>query len=586
MIFSIAILILVGIIAFFQYTQGFFSATISAFLAAVSAAMAISYEEPIVNSWLGGKFADEANGMILIVIFAASYIILRVIFDTAIPGNVRLPFLLDKVGAGVMGIFTGLFTAGILALGAQMLPFGPTIAGYGRFETNEPRQVQLASQFGQAQDMFVNDELKNDKFDPDQQKKMILPVDDWVVGFASYLSEPTASLSGDRTVTSVHPDWLNELFADRLGIEAGGKHVAFNIGKTKQVDVTAVYAPDSLPQVSGESTDIRKEAPPAIVKSSSQQMLLVVRTMIDKDATDGDNLFRFSMATSRLIANGKIYYGIGTVADGTTLAASRLDDPLFMEITGGTKGADIAFLVPPSDVLANTKGPKKIADGVMLQIKRMGWVDLSGKELATDIPASADVALFRKPDVLKLIHPPEEQVQAPLEYQDIKTDDHIFTQINVGTPDADVKDTQLSSGTVSLKDHKFSKLDINATDTIQRMKQGGYPIDELYTSSGKSIIQISCRPSGDNPWQWADALSQFELEDKDGHKYPPSGAIAKLKEANGQDKLAATYDADTPPSSLSSQDGRPTDVYIIYQVPSGTQPKQWDYQGKLVHSTQ
>jgi hypothetical protein len=184
------------------------------------------------------------------------------------------------------------------------------------------------------------------------------------------------------------------------------------------------------------------------------------------------------------------------------------------------------------------------------------------------------------------MHPREEAVTAPLDFQDIQTSDKLFTQINVGTPDADVSSQQLDSGTVSLKDKKFSKLDINATDTIQRMKQGGYPIDQFYAGTGKTIIQVSCRPNGDNAWQWAGDISQYQLEDKDGHKYPPSGAIAKLKEASGQDKMAAIYDASNPPSSLATQDGRPTDVYLIYQVPAGTQPKQWDYQGKLVHSMQ
>lgn len=587
MIFSIIILLLVGVIAFFHYTQGFFSAAISALLAAISAALALSYEEVIVNNWLAGKFADEANAIVLLVSFAVIYCVLRFIFDAVIPGNVRLPVLMDKIGAGVMGLIAGFFAAGIVAIAAQMLPFGPTIAGYERFPTNDTRSVVLQTPgFGQARDVDIHDELKNDTFDPDSQKKMILPVDDWVVGFVSYLSQPSGALAGAQPVTAIHPDWLNELFADRLGIEVGGKHVAYNAGKMQQVQVAGVYAPESLPQVSGESTDIRQTQPAASVKSSSGQLLLVVRTMFNRDATDEDNLLRFSTATCRLVANGKVYYAIGTVADGNTLVASKLDDPLFIEIAGGDKGADLAFLVPPSDVLApTTKGqPPHLAEGVLLQVKRLGWVDLANKPVSPSMPASTDVALLRKPDVQKKIHPPEEEVAAPLSYQDIQTSDKIFTEINVGTPDADVKDQQLNSGVVSLHGSKFTKLDINPTDTIQKMRQGGYPISELAAANGKVIIQISARPSGDNPWAWADTLGEFTLVDTDGHKYKPSGALAKLKAPTGQDKLAAEYNVATPVTSMSPVEGRPTDVWVIYQVPAGTHAKQWDYQGKLAHA--
>ncbi|HWB53365.1 MAG TPA: CvpA family protein [Tepidisphaeraceae bacterium] len=587
MIFSILILVLVGIIAFFHYTQGLFSAAISALLAIVSAAIALSYEEVIVNTWLQGKFADEANAIVLVVTFAVVYCVLRFIFDAAVPGNVRLPVLADKVGAGVFGVIAGIVTAGIIAIAAQMLPFGPVIAGYGRFETVASRHVILSEGMRQAQDMEIHDELKNG-FDTDSQRKLILPVDDWVMNFVSYLSEPSGALAGERTVTSIHPDWLNELFADRLGVEVGGKRVAMNVGKNQQVKVTGVYAPASLPEIGGESKDIREQQPSGEVKSNSSQMLLVVRIMFDRDATDDDNLVRFSMANCRLIVDGKAYYGIGTVANGQTLLASNLDDPLFIPIKGADHGADVAFLVPPSDVLASNNkpaGPMKLSDNVLLQVKRLAWVDLSGKKVSSDISASPDVSLLRTPDVEKLIKPAQVGISAPLDYQKTEYNAIMFTSINVGTPDANVNDQQLTSGTISLHDKKFSKLDINPTETIQRLKQGGYPVNEFYAATGKSIIQVYCQPSGDNAWKWADVLDQFTLVDSDGHRHKPSGAVAKLIEANGQEKMVAEYNAESPITSFSSEQGTPTDIWLIYQVPAGTQAKQWDFKGKLVHTT-
>src|SRR5438067_853723 len=93
MIFSIIILLLVGGIAYYHYAQGFFSATMSAMIAVVAAVLAVSYHETLVLTLLKGKFADYAIGMGMIAIFALIYIVLRTVFDKAVPGNIRLPVI-------------------------------------------------------------------------------------------------------------------------------------------------------------------------------------------------------------------------------------------------------------------------------------------------------------------------------------------------------------------------------------------------------------------------------------------------------------------------------------------------------------
>src|SRR4051794_30293863 len=129
MIFSLIVIILLAAIAYFHYTQGLFSAAISAFCAVLAGVLAFSYHETVIFSLLRGKVADYAHGMILIALFALIYTVLRVIFDTLIPGNLRIPTLIDRVGAAVMGLIAGVFALGIFAIAAQSLPFGPSIAG-------------------------------------------------------------------------------------------------------------------------------------------------------------------------------------------------------------------------------------------------------------------------------------------------------------------------------------------------------------------------------------------------------------------------------------------------------------------------
>src|SRR3954452_24848457 len=104
MIFSIIILAIVGVVAYFHYAQGFFSALLSAICAVLASLIALSYQETVVEMLLKGKAADSANAMITVVLFALSYVILRTLFDKMIPGNVRVPLMVDKVGAAASGV--------------------------------------------------------------------------------------------------------------------------------------------------------------------------------------------------------------------------------------------------------------------------------------------------------------------------------------------------------------------------------------------------------------------------------------------------------------------------------------------------
>src|ERR1700689_4272756 len=161
MLLGFIILLLIGVIAFFHYVQGFFSATVSAIITVIAALLAVSYHEMVVNMVLKGKVPDEADAMVLCVLFAAIYIILRLIFDAAVPGNVRVPVLVDKIGAAVMGIIAGIFTTGIFALAAQSLPFGPSVGMYSRYPLKDKQPVVVPTA-RQQEDSFVYDELNGE----------------------------------------------------------------------------------------------------------------------------------------------------------------------------------------------------------------------------------------------------------------------------------------------------------------------------------------------------------------------------------------------------------------------------------------
>jgi uncharacterized membrane protein required for colicin V production len=398
MILSLLVLILVGVIAFFHYTQGFFSATLSAIICVLAAVMAVSYDEPLVDALLKGKMADQAHACMLIVIFAGVYCLLRFAFDAMVPGNVRFPVLVDKIGAGVMGLIAGLFAGGIFAIAAQMLPFGPTVGMFSRYELSKPRDVVVPTG-GRSIDAQVIDEVKADRIDPTTpQNKLIIPADDLVIAMTQKLSD-NGSLAGD---------YLGELSAARLGIQVGAKMTAYNFPGQQTLTVAGVFTAPALPEIDEEVPTIRGARDPAlppVVKSDPTQMILIIRAKFSASAADdGDRKFRFSPASVRLKAgppgNEKDYHPIGTL-EGTNLIYNDKPDDFLIADAG--KGADLVFLVPPEDVCPEAADPKakdlKIAPGTFLEVKRYAREDLSGKPIApiSDLAADPSIELLRKP---------------------------------------------------------------------------------------------------------------------------------------------------------------------------------------------
>src|SRR5580658_534795 len=91
MVLSLLLIALAGVVAYFHYTQGAFSATISAIIATIAAIVAVGFHENVAAWMVGGKFTEEAAAIALCLLFAATYIALRVAIDYLVPGNVRLP---------------------------------------------------------------------------------------------------------------------------------------------------------------------------------------------------------------------------------------------------------------------------------------------------------------------------------------------------------------------------------------------------------------------------------------------------------------------------------------------------------------
>ncbi len=418
MILSIFLMLLVLAVAFFHYLQGFFSATISAVLAAVSVLVAFTYYEPIVTMLNPGKFADDAHAMVLVALFSLTYIFLRLIFDKLVSGNVRMPPTLDKVGGAIMGLIVGILALGLIAVAAQAMPFAASIGGYSRYQIRPPQPIGVPISEHQNADRTVYDELNGYYIstapggkEAGHESLVGLPLDDLVLGFVYHTSNG-GSTAGVQPFARIHPDYLQELFGNRIGIELGAKRSAQPVVGSEVVSVLGVYTVKSIPQVDSELATLRKRGDDDKldkVLNDPTHVLLVVRVQFKLDATDTDRITRVSTGAVRLVAEVNVdgqlryreYFPLGTVEGGKTLMVNKPDDFLFVQ---ADKAADFLFDIDPSALPDLKVLPAKIPEDspMFVEAKRYGRVPLAGKDIEALEPSDM-VAVMRKKMVLDAV---------------------------------------------------------------------------------------------------------------------------------------------------------------------------------------
>jgi hypothetical protein len=599
MILGIIVLLLIAGVTYWHYAQGFFSATFSAISAVLAAVLAVSYHEIVVMSLLRGAMADYANGLVLGAMFAILYIIFRTLFDNLVPGNIRLPLYVDRVGGAAMGLIAALFTAGIFALAAQALPFGPTVGGYARYALDDSREIQVMPGGGSRKiDVMVEDQLKEDRFEPAAKQKLWVPADDFVLATVQKLSDG-GSLAGAQALSNVHPDYADELFGQRLGVQVGAKRTALNLPGTKEqvtVPTPGVFRFDkdvSKNQLDAELETIHQRAV-TFKPTKPADFPLVVRVMFEHNASDSDGIMRVSPANVRLVANGTNYWPVGTVENGNMIYLNKMDDFLIIDIKAKDKGADFIFFVDPSDVLTGGEKDKdrKVKDGVFIEVKRLAQIDLGGQELQPKVKPSPSVEVLRKPEVKEkdkkggkggAAAQEAAAAAAPIVVGTVNVSDKLFTPINVGSGDANLTNAQLKSGTCSTKDKKFTKLNIEPVDSIRLLSEGSFAIDTFFVTPGQKMVQVAATPpaEGGDAWAWANNIGKFALTDASGKSHKAAGAWAKVKQQNS-DRMVAAYNSAGGTPSITQSEGRPTDCWIAFLVPSGTQLKQLTYDGKPI----
>ncbi|BAM03624.1 CvpA family protein [Phycisphaera mikurensis] len=280
MILNILVLVLVLAMAIFWSTQGLFSAFIHLVATVVAGAIAFAVWEPVTLGLLLDPLTSWAWATGLLLPFALALIVLRILSNKVIGGNLKLPSLADQGLAGLVGAVSGVLTAGVCLLGVSFLPLGPALLGY------QPVEVQTTARLGPP----TNDAVTT---------SLWIPVDRLTADFFAFAS--THGFSSHRPLGLLRPDLDEAAARFRIGQFYDPNASLVANPSTVAVEAVRVYdgeLPAEVPALLGQF--IAESAP---TRNGDRLVLVTTRWEALKDtATFDEGILRLPPVQTVLLA--------------------------------------------------------------------------------------------------------------------------------------------------------------------------------------------------------------------------------------------------------------------------------------------
>ena len=136
----------------------------------------------------------------------------------------------------------------------------------------------------------------------------------------------------------------------------------------------------------------------------------------------------------------------------------------------------------------------------------------------------------------------------------------------------------MPSGVGGELDHRqWTQLTVNADTAVDQLAQPpSEDVQELAVDPNTVLVQVQCSApvsgSSNQMWSWGNRLADFALADATGQTFPCVGVWATAQ--RGTDHYLVVnyknFDDKNHLQPLSSKKGRPVNVWLAFQVPSGT----------------
>jgi|CXWL01.1.fsa_nt_gi hypothetical protein len=270
MLFSLAVALMVLLVAAFWVYQGLFNGVLMLLCSIVACMVAFGFYEDLHSVWSGAIGPGLGLPLALILIFLVTLFALRFITDKLIPDGVHLPVVVDFAGGGVAGFFTGMVVIGTALVAAQMAPIGSSVFGFDRISA-DPQGVVVT-------------------------RSLMLKPDNFTIGLVNMLSN--GRFGGDNPFAKARPDLLTQLYSARAATQVGESYDA-PAESLKIVSCREVRRIDEVTQsVSG--ADLKREFAPK--EAAPANKFLVCKVRIDASAAPLERKdIRFRLPQFRLL---------------------------------------------------------------------------------------------------------------------------------------------------------------------------------------------------------------------------------------------------------------------------------------------
>ncbi len=296
MLFSLASAVLVLLVtASVAMRKGLYRGTILFFSCLFGAVVALAFYENVV-AMLNVPFLEQfGEGLTFLVLFVLVAEILTLLSERFLTKSMRLPALIDRIGGGFVGFWTGQLAVGVACISIQMLPWDRNVLGFERLEMSTGT-------------------------DSWQTNSLLLHSDAFTVALAGYLADNIFS-SGNRFQAN-HPDFLAELAHANMRVQAESKRLVlpYREGQSVFDAITVMWMED--PKLAPCRLTRTKKGETEMTYSKQAQEpeedhgYLVVRCKLSSASANAeDNYHRFTPQQIRLVGElhgqPKQYYVAG-----------------------------------------------------------------------------------------------------------------------------------------------------------------------------------------------------------------------------------------------------------------------------------
>jgi hypothetical protein len=300
----IVILVIISTVAFVYLKSSVIKAFVLLINVIVSAAVAFAYFETLGRIIIGYDLVIAwVLPASLIVIFALTLAILNAIGAKLAPADIYLSEFADKIIRSLIAAFVGLAIAGVILTAVALMPISTQLP-YERFS---PTVTSFT--------------------EPDKQ--LILNADGFITAVSSWLSR--GSLSGQKSFAVFHPDFLNEIYLDRIGTDSQNSPVA----GSSAVSVSAAWDSETDLVSSSDNQPLNERGRPIIVKAVTEGSFTMSQVRLISKAAGFDNDYT---------GTAEVAWPIGYITSGNAVDKKNLSEKVTM------RQLDFVFYITPGTV--------------------------------------------------------------------------------------------------------------------------------------------------------------------------------------------------------------------------------------------